>query len=175
MARIDARNQRALESLAEVDRQIARIVDALRDKGELGNTYLLFTSDNGYLDGEHRIEFGKLLAQQGRYTEAVPCFRAAATLEPRYVEYRRNLGLMLARLGRLDDALEQFQQAIRIQPNDSEAHCNLGNVLLAQGRFGDAMPEFRAALKSSPDFVTAHFGLGAALLNLAQTDEAIAQ
>ena len=60
-ARIDARNQRALESLAEVDRQIARIVAELRAKEELGNTYLLFTSDNGYLDGEHRVEFGKLL------------------------------------------------------------------------------------------------------------------
>jgi arylsulfatase A-like enzyme len=64
IARIEARNQRALESLAEVDRQVAKIVDALRDRGELGNTYLVFTSDNGYLDGEHRIEFGKLLAYE---------------------------------------------------------------------------------------------------------------
>jgi arylsulfatase A-like enzyme len=64
IARIDARNQRALESLAEVDRQVARIVDALREKEELGNTYLVFTSDNGYLDGDHRIEFGKLLAYE---------------------------------------------------------------------------------------------------------------
>jgi N-acetylglucosamine-6-sulfatase len=61
-ARIDSRNQKALESLTEVDRQVAKIVAALRDKGELGSTYLMFTSDNGYLDGEHRIEFGKRLA-----------------------------------------------------------------------------------------------------------------
>ncbi len=61
VARIDSRNQRALESLAEVDRQIARIVEELRAREELRNTYLVFTSDNGYLDGEHRIEFGKLL------------------------------------------------------------------------------------------------------------------
>jgi arylsulfatase A-like enzyme len=60
-ARIDARNERALESLKEVDRQVAKIVEALRSRGELGNTYLFFTSDNGYLDGEHRVEFGKLL------------------------------------------------------------------------------------------------------------------
>ena len=62
VARIEARNQRALESLTEVDRQVARIVEQLRRKQELGETYLLFTSDNGLLDGEHRIEFGKLLA-----------------------------------------------------------------------------------------------------------------
>jgi N-acetylglucosamine-6-sulfatase len=62
LARIKSRNERALESLTEVDRQVEKIVAALRDKQELGNTYLMFTSDNGYLDGEHRVEFGKLLA-----------------------------------------------------------------------------------------------------------------
>jgi arylsulfatase A-like enzyme len=61
IARINSRNERTLESLKEVDRQVGRIVEALRDKGELGNTFIFFTSDNGYLDGEHRIEFGKLL------------------------------------------------------------------------------------------------------------------
>ncbi len=64
IARIDDRNQRALESLAEVDRQVARLVDVLRDRGELGSTYILFTSDNGYIDGEHRIEFGNMLAYE---------------------------------------------------------------------------------------------------------------
>jgi N-acetylglucosamine-6-sulfatase len=62
IARIDARYRRSLESLAEVDRQVSKIVAALRDREELGNTYLFFTSDNGYLDGEHRIELGRLLA-----------------------------------------------------------------------------------------------------------------
>jgi N-acetylglucosamine-6-sulfatase len=61
LARIDSRYRRALASLQEVDRQIARIVEQLRRKGQLGNTYLLFTSDNGYIDGEHRVEFGKRL------------------------------------------------------------------------------------------------------------------
>jgi N-acetylglucosamine-6-sulfatase len=44
-----------IRSLKAVDDQVARIVRVLRKRGELGNTYLFFTSDNGYLLGEHRL------------------------------------------------------------------------------------------------------------------------
>jgi N-acetylglucosamine-6-sulfatase len=43
-----------LESLIDVDRWIGQIVDALQQTGRLDNTLLVFTSDNGYLLGEHR-------------------------------------------------------------------------------------------------------------------------
>ncbi|MEK6328219.1 MAG: sulfatase [Actinomycetota bacterium] len=44
-----------LESLLSVDEGVKKIVDALRAKGELWNTVLIYTSDNGYFHGEHRI------------------------------------------------------------------------------------------------------------------------
>ena len=44
-----------LESLLSVDEGVKRVVDALRAKGELWNTVLIYTSDNGYFHGEHRI------------------------------------------------------------------------------------------------------------------------
>jgi N-acetylglucosamine-6-sulfatase len=44
-----------LESLLSVDEGVKKIVDALRAKGELANTVLIYTSDNGYFHGEHRI------------------------------------------------------------------------------------------------------------------------
>lgn len=40
--------------------QVIRIIHALRASGELDNTYLMFTSDNGYILGEHRIRGGKV-------------------------------------------------------------------------------------------------------------------
>ncbi len=48
-----------LESLLSVDEGVKRIVDALRSKSELANTLLIFTSDNGFFNGEHRIDRGK--------------------------------------------------------------------------------------------------------------------
>lgn len=49
-----------LAALVAVDRMIARIFGALRRNGELGRTAVVFTSDNGELQGEHRLD-GKSL------------------------------------------------------------------------------------------------------------------
>jgi arylsulfatase A-like enzyme len=43
-----------LASLRAVDRGVGRIVQALRSEHELGQTAFLFTSDNGWLLGQHR-------------------------------------------------------------------------------------------------------------------------
>ena len=56
----EVRRQRA-ESLASVDDAIARIMRSLRKSGELDNTYVIFTSDNGYFLGEFRQAIGKKL------------------------------------------------------------------------------------------------------------------
>jgi arylsulfatase A-like enzyme len=52
--------QRA-ESLYVVDKQVKRTVQALADSGELDNTLVIFTSDNGYFLGEQGIRAGKIL------------------------------------------------------------------------------------------------------------------
>ena len=49
-----------LRSLMRVDRFIARASDLLRSKGEMGNTYFVFYSDNGNHFGQHRLSHGKL-------------------------------------------------------------------------------------------------------------------
>jgi hypothetical protein len=49
-----------IESLLAIDEGVARLVDALRSSGELGNTLIVYTSDNGFFAGEHRIRNGKV-------------------------------------------------------------------------------------------------------------------
>jgi arylsulfatase A-like enzyme len=50
-----------LESLLAVDDGIGLVLAKLRSLGELDNTLILFTSDNGWFQGEHRIADGKVL------------------------------------------------------------------------------------------------------------------
>jgi N-acetylglucosamine-6-sulfatase len=44
-----------LRALQSVDEMVGRLVDALRNIGELSNTYIVFTSDSGIYLGEHRL------------------------------------------------------------------------------------------------------------------------
>jgi N-acetylglucosamine-6-sulfatase len=48
-------------SLPAVDRGVQAIIETLRSTGELDNTYVIFTSDHGYMQGEHRIPQGKMV------------------------------------------------------------------------------------------------------------------
>jgi arylsulfatase A-like enzyme len=50
----DALRRRMLDTLVSVDDGLDTILDALEDTGRLSNTLIFFTSDNGYLLGEHR-------------------------------------------------------------------------------------------------------------------------
>ncbi len=52
--------QRA-ESLEVLDQEVEQTIEALERAGELDDTVVVFTSDNGYFLGEHRIRQGKLL------------------------------------------------------------------------------------------------------------------
>ncbi len=49
-----------LESVLSVDEGVQAIVRELRANGELSNTVLVFTADNGFFHGEHRIPTGKM-------------------------------------------------------------------------------------------------------------------
>ncbi len=49
------RHRARLASLLAVDDAVEGVVDKLRATGELGQTLIVFTSDNGYLLGEHRL------------------------------------------------------------------------------------------------------------------------
>jgi arylsulfatase A-like enzyme len=46
-------------AMQAVDEMIAQLVDVLKETNQLDNTYIIFTSDNGYHLGQHRLRSGK--------------------------------------------------------------------------------------------------------------------
>ena len=65
-AQVDEQYRGRLGTILAVDDAIGDIVEALRTTGQLENAYLIFTSDNGFELGEHR-----LTGKQTPYDEAV--------------------------------------------------------------------------------------------------------
>jgi arylsulfatase A-like enzyme len=69
------------ESLLAVDEAVRAIVAELRTQGALPNTYLLFTSDNGFLLGEHSVPTGKMLPYEP--STRVPLLMRGPGIRPR--------------------------------------------------------------------------------------------
>ena len=55
MGGIDTHYRQRLQSMMAVDDMVGRVIDELRAKGKLDNTYIFFTSDHGYHMGQHRL------------------------------------------------------------------------------------------------------------------------
>jgi len=56
--------QKALASLRAIDDGVKVVLDTLGSQHRLSNTYVIFTSDNGFFYGEHRLTGGKFLAYE---------------------------------------------------------------------------------------------------------------
>ncbi|MCF6377775.1 sulfatase [Nocardioides KLBMP 9356] len=52
---VAAENTARLQALQSVDRAVGSLVETLDEEGVLDNTYIVFSSDNGYSLGEHRF------------------------------------------------------------------------------------------------------------------------
>lgn len=65
---IEANYRGRLGALRAVDDQVGRITKQLKRAGEFRKTYFIFTSDNGYLQGEHRMRSSKFLPYENSVT-----------------------------------------------------------------------------------------------------------
>ncbi len=61
---IEDRYRNEIESLQSVDEAVRSVMRALAAEGVLRNTYVVFTSDNGYFHGEHRTPDEKILGYE---------------------------------------------------------------------------------------------------------------
>lgn len=64
VAELDAQYRQRVQSMQAVDEMILWLVLTLEATGQLQNTYIMFTSDNGYHMGHHRLLAGKATAYE---------------------------------------------------------------------------------------------------------------
>jgi N-acetylglucosamine-6-sulfatase len=55
IAAIDNCHEKRVESVQAVDDLVGGVVGTLKNAGAMRNTYIFFTSDNGFHHGEHRV------------------------------------------------------------------------------------------------------------------------
>jgi N-acetylglucosamine-6-sulfatase len=61
VVRLERNHQGRLAALQSVDEGVARLVATLRRTGQLSNTVIVFVSDNGWVEGQHRIPGDKFV------------------------------------------------------------------------------------------------------------------
>jgi tetratricopeptide (TPR) repeat protein len=121
-----------------------------------------------------RLNFGAILAEQGKYQEAATELRAGLAMKPDSVDILTNLGAVLIRTNELRESREHLEEALRLRPGHPDAHFVFANLEKTRGRWGDAAAHYRAVLETSPRDTRALRGLGSSLVQLDRLGDAVA-
>jgi tetratricopeptide (TPR) repeat protein len=103
---------------------------------------------------EPYAHLGLLEARQEHYQEAIPLYRKALALDPRFPGLRMNLGLALFKAGEMKEAIQIFQPLLKSQPPSSPEFERLtillGMAHYAVGDFAAAAPYLKQAAANDP-------------------------
>jgi Flp pilus assembly protein TadD len=97
-----------------------------------------------------RINYGVVLLDAGRSTEAEPHLRKAVELDPTDSDAHVALGATLCSTGRCDEGVTNLRRAAQIDPSDPNVVRNLAEALAARGERREAAAAFRRAVELSP-------------------------
>jgi protein O-mannosyl-transferase len=116
---------------------------------------------------------GSLLAQEGKFDEAIRYYRTALSYTPGFPEAHFFLGHALDQQGHLDQAIAEYQQALWYKPIQEQVHLFLGSALAKQQKPEPANAHYLAALQLNPQSAVAHNNLAKLLHAQGQLEEAI--
>ena len=146
--RADFRSRR--ESLIAVDEAVEAVVGALARTGRLDSTYILFTSDNGFFQGEHNIAKGKYLAYDP--SSHVPLLIRgpgipAGTVSGELVANADLAPTILEAAGATADRPVDGRSMLPVRPRPAPAHAPAGPARGARGRRHRPRRRARAAAR----------------------------
>jgi serine/threonine protein kinase/Flp pilus assembly protein TadD len=121
-----------------------------------------------------RLNLGAVLAECGRWDEAIAEYRQVINLKADYPMAHYNLGCALRACGRLDDALVAYRQAVHLKSDFAEAHAALGDTLADLKQLDQAEMAYRLAADLKPDYAEAYCNLGCVLRRQGKYVQALA-
>ncbi len=123
-------------------------------------------------DHDSHYAAGLILAQLGRWEEAVARYDAALAIAPSSAEALKAKGEALMEAGRLAEAEKPLLAGYSLDPKGSEAPRRLGVIYAMEGRFGEAEDFFRKALLAEPKNTDNLLNLAFCLLQAGKEEEA---
>jgi tetratricopeptide (TPR) repeat protein len=103
------------------------------------------------IDPSYQDFVGWVLAQMGRFTDALPYAERAVTTEPTNFDYHYNLAFTQDKLHQYRDLAASGQEMIRLQPKKAEGYAGVDWAQIGEWRFGSALGNFRRAHELDPD------------------------
>ncbi len=117
--------------------------------------------------------YGNVLQDLQRWSEAVPQYQKAIALDPGYADANYNLGNALQKIGQHAVAIESYRRAIALNPAWAEAYLNCGNSFDALGQFADALWNYDKVIECNPGFSGGRINRANVLAKLGRQPEAL--
>jgi len=96
---------------------------------------------------EKLVVEGMDLYQQGKYAEAIKCFKRAISVNPNYIYAYYDLGLVYYQLSDYRDALHSFKEVLRRREDDLYSRYYLGATYYHLGEYRRAITQFLSLTK----------------------------
>lgn len=98
-----------------------------------------------------QFNFGRVLAQAGKFPEAIQALTTATTLEPKNPDGFYTLGIAHKEAGQFEKALKAFERAKDLNPKNVDAWATLADVLFSVKEFKAAKDILDLGLKAVGD------------------------
>ncbi len=131
---------------------------------DVGVDYLLKLVNSYPLVGEYRLELGKMLLADERYSQAEEVFRQIIRLEEKPKDAYVELAKVLRSQNRNGEALDLLLKAAVLDPSDAEPLYTAGTIYLDLAQPDKALDQFRRVQTINKLFPLVHYQLGRAAL-----------